>query len=193
MNPNYQQGSINEPSRYDDRVGLGKDYAGQNCTFARTLEILGERWTLLIVRDAFYGVRRLGDFLAHLDVPRAVLSDRLETLVEAGVLVRRRYSDSPPRDEYVLTEAGTELWPVLFQLTAWGARHLDVGPSVRIFRHIGCGGTLSGPAMCGECGALVAPADTTMEPGPGAQFLRTDRVSVALRERHRILEPLQLG
>jgi DNA-binding HxlR family transcriptional regulator len=174
-------------------VGLGKDYAGQNCTFARTLEILGERWTLLVVRDAFYGVRRFGDFLAHLDVPRAVLSDRLETLVRAGVLTRQRYQDSPPRDEYLLTDAGLELWPALFQLTAWGARHLSAGPNVRIFRHIGCGGTITGPTVCRGCGNLVDPADTQIEPGPGAQFIRTDRVSVALREPHRLLQPLALA
>jgi len=174
-------------------VGLGKDYVGQNCTFARTLEILGERWTLLVVRDAFYGVRRFGDFLAHLDAPRAVLANRLETLVGAGVLTKQPYQDSPPRDEYVLTEAGTELWPVLFQLTAWGTKHLDIGPSVRIFRHVGCGGTLAGPSVCSTCGVVVEPADTQMEPGPGTAFLRTDRVSVALREPRRLLQPLQLG
>ncbi|TQS45962.1 winged helix-turn-helix transcriptional regulator [Cryptosporangium phraense] len=171
-------------------VALGKDYAGQNCAFARTLEILGERWTLLVVRDAFYGVRRFGDFLVHLDVPRAVLSDRLETLVAAGILEKRRYQDSPPRDEYVLTDAGAELWPPLFQLTAWGTRHLDVGPSNRLYRHVGCGGTISGPTVCEACERVIPPGETQMEPGPGLEYLRDDRVSVALREPHRILEPL---
>ncbi|EXG81749.1 winged helix-turn-helix transcriptional regulator [Cryptosporangium arvum] len=174
-------------------MGLGKDYSGQNCTFARTLEILGERWTLLVIRDAFYGVRRFGDFLAHLDAPRAVLSDRLDTLVTAGVLARRRYQDSPPRDEYVLTDAGVELWPVLFQLTAWGTRHLDSPQSLRVFRHVGCGGQLSGFTTCEACGQVVGPADVQVEPGPDTRSLRTDRVSLALREPHRILQPLQLG
>ncbi|SHN46211.1 winged helix-turn-helix transcriptional regulator [Cryptosporangium aurantiacum] len=174
-------------------MGLGKDYAGQNCAFARALEILGERWTLLVIRDAFFGVRRFGDFLVHLDVPRAVLSDRLETLVRTGVLRRQRYQDSPPRDEYLLTEAGIELWPPLFQLTAWGTRHLATGPSMRIFLHAGCGGTLAGPAVCTACNTLVAAEDTEFEPGPGSEFLRSDRVSVALRQRHRLLQPLELG
>ncbi|MFI5956229.1 winged helix-turn-helix transcriptional regulator [Cryptosporangium sp. NPDC051539] len=173
-------------------MGLGKDYAGQNCAFARTLEILGERWTLLVVRDAFYGVRRFGDFLAHLDVPRAVLSDRLETLVRTGILEKRRYQDAPPRDEYVLTDAGAELWPMLFQLTAWGTRHLDVGPSLRVFKHVGCDGTIAGLTVCDACGTVVPPQETRMEPGPGLAYLREDRVSVALRGPHRILQPLVL-
>jgi DNA-binding HxlR family transcriptional regulator len=171
-------------------VGLGKDYAGQNCTLARTLEIVGERWTLLVVRDAFYGVRRFGDFLAHLDVPRAVLADRLDTLVNAGVLSKQRYQDTPPRDEYLLTDAGLELWPVLFLLTSWGDRHLNDSRRLRLFRHVGCEGTLSGPSVCDRCGASVAPADVRIELGPGARPTRTDRISLALREPHRLLEPL---
>ncbi|GAA0224698.1 helix-turn-helix domain-containing protein [Cryptosporangium japonicum] len=174
-------------------MGLGKDYSGQNCTFARTLEILGERWTLLVIRDAFYGVRRFGDFLAHLDAPRAVLADRLDTLVTAGVLAKQRYQESPPRDEYVLTDAGVELWPVLFQLTAWGNRHLDSPRSLRVFRHLDCGGLLAGFVRCDACGRTVEAADTQVEPGPGTTFPRSDRVSVALREPHRLLQPLQLA
>lgn len=169
-------------------MGLGKDYARQNCMLARTLEVIGERWTLLVVRDAFYGVRRFGDFLAHLDLPRAVLADRLDTLVRAGVLVKQRYQETPPRDEYVLTEAGAELWPALFILSGWGARHLRSGAPLRVYRHVGCGGLLAGASICGACGAAIQPTDVQMEPGPASA--RTDRVSVALRQPHRVLEPL---
>src|ERR1700761_6481959 len=99
-------------------MGLGKDYAGQNCMLARTLEIVGERWTLLVVRDAFYGVRRFGDFQTHLGIPKAVLSQRLALLVERGVL--RRESGPHARDEYELTARGEQLWPMVRSLFAWG-------------------------------------------------------------------------
>ena len=107
---------------YDESVGLGKNYAGQDCSIARSLELIGERWTILVLRDAMYGVRRYGDFLSHLELPRAVLSQRLTTLVNAGIMERRRYQESPPRDEYVLTEAGLDLWPTLLSLGRWGER-----------------------------------------------------------------------
>src|ERR1700754_2436668 len=101
-------------------MALGKDYAMQHCSIARSLEILGERWTLLVVRDAFYGGSRYNDFLAHLGIPRAVLAARLQSLEQAGVLRKRRYQESPPRDEYVLTELGRALWPALRALGLWG-------------------------------------------------------------------------
>src|ERR671914_269155 len=97
-------------------MALGKDYAGQDCSIAQALELIGERWTLLIVRDAFYGVRRYSDFLAHLDIPRAVLAERLTALTAAGVLERRRYQESPPREEYVLTTMGVDLFPIVYTL-----------------------------------------------------------------------------
>ena len=92
---------------------LGKDYQRQDCSLARALEAIGERWTLLIVRDAFYGVRRFSDFQAHLDVPKAVLSDRLSGLVDDGILERRPDPDRTGRHLYELTAAGRDLWPVL--------------------------------------------------------------------------------
>src|SRR6266545_1965551 len=89
---------------------LGKDYQRQDCSLARALEAIGERWTLLIVRDAFYGVRRFNEFQAHLDVPKAVLSDRLSGLVDDGILERRPDPDRAGRHLYELTAAGRELW-----------------------------------------------------------------------------------
>ena len=173
-----------------DGMALGKDYEGQDCSLARALELLGERWTLLIVRDAFYGVRRYSDFLAHLDTPRAVLSERLHRLTEAGVLRRIRYSASPPRDEYVLTEAGRELWPMLFGLSRWADRNLPVDGPCRIFRHGGaCHAELSDAVTCPVCGPL-AVEDIEITPGPGLNRRRTDPVTVALRGPHRLLTPL---
>src|SRR3954449_838135 len=106
---------------------LGRTYDGQVCSVARTLEIVGERWTLLIVRDAFLGVRRFDDFQRSLGVARNVLQGRLERLVESGILERRRYQERPERYEYRLTEMGIDLWPVVLSLLHWGDKHLSSG------------------------------------------------------------------
>ena len=95
---------------------LPKEYAGERCSLARALEVGGERWTLLIVRDAFFGVRRFGDFAAHLEIPRAVLTSRLAALVEAGVLAPEPGPHG--HDEYALTGKGRDLWPVVRSLLA---------------------------------------------------------------------------
>ena len=100
------------------RMALPRDYTGQTCSCARALEVIGERWTLLIVRDAFYGVRRYRDFLAHLDIPRAVLAERLAALVEADVL-----SHDLDSREYVITDKGRDLWPVVRSLAGWGEKY----------------------------------------------------------------------
>src|SRR6266516_1553440 len=112
---------------------LGKDYEGQDCSLARALEAVGERWTLLIVRDAFYGVRRFSDFQAHLDIPKAVLADRLSGLVEAGILERAPDPDHAGRQLYELGRAGRDLWPVVHGLLVWGGRHRS--PNSRLFKH----------------------------------------------------------
>src|SRR3954451_9147473 len=99
---------------------LGRDYDAQVCSIARSLEVVGERWTLLILRDAFLGIRRFEAFQQSLGVARNVLQTRLTRLVEEGVLNREQYSDRPPRHEYRLTDKGLELWPVLVALLQWG-------------------------------------------------------------------------
>ncbi|MFB9622676.1 winged helix-turn-helix transcriptional regulator [Nonomuraea helvata] len=171
-------------------MALGKNYDGQDCSLAKALEVIGERWTLLVVRDAMYGVRRYGDFLAHLDIPRAVLSQRLTALVEAGVLARRRYQDTPPRDEYVLTPAGRELWISVLTLGQWGERHLsDRGPR-RLFHHVTCGTRLDPQSHCPACGRHVALDEVEVHPGPGLEGNRDDPVSRALESPHRMLEPI---
>ncbi|MFG3259131.1 winged helix-turn-helix transcriptional regulator [Streptomyces sp. NPDC048172] len=177
-------------------MALKKGYAAQDCSLARTLELVGERWTMLIVRDAFYGVRRYSDFLAHLDIPRAVLSGRLRTLTEAGVLDKRRYADSPPRDEYVLTDKGLALWPALYALLSWGEVHASGSRSVRrLYTHAACGRRLGPGGGCEQCGvAAVPPADIAIHPGPNADHpSRQDPVSQALLTPHRLLVPLETG
>jgi DNA-binding HxlR family transcriptional regulator len=163
-------------------MALGRDYESQDCSLARALELVGERWTLLVVRDAFYGVRRYSDFVAHLDVPRAVLAERLQRLTTAGVLEKRRYQEAPPRDEYVLTDVGRELWPVLLALGDWGGRHLSSGGPCRIFYHVGCDTRLDSTVVCPSCGTAVPPEEVEMRLGPGADRPhRGDAVSRALR------------
>ncbi|MEW9553124.1 winged helix-turn-helix transcriptional regulator [Nonomuraea sp. NPDC050783] len=173
-------------------MALGKNYDGQDCSFARALEVLGERWTLLVVRDAMYGVRRFGDFQAHLDIPKAVLSQRLGALVAAGVLERRRYQDAPPRDEYVLTPVGRELWVPVLALAQWGERHLAApGGPRRLFHHVTCGTRLDPCSVCGVCGGAVPLEEVEVRPGPGLRDdTRGDLVSLALRTPHRMLAPI---
>src|SRR6266568_3948898 len=107
---------------------LKRDYEGQNCSVARTLEVVGERWTLLIVRDAFLGLRRFEQFQESLGIARNVLTDRLNRLVEEGILERVRYSERPERYEYRLTQKGRELNLALTALRQWGDRHLSEKP-----------------------------------------------------------------
>lgn len=169
---------------------LGKDYERQDCAIARALEVIGERWTLLIVRDALYGVRRFTDFHAHLDVPKAVLSERLSSLVEHGILERRPDPEHPRRHLYELTEAGRELWPVLNALLVWGDHHRY--PNTRLFRHANCGSELDERAACPACKLLPPVQDVVMEERPGYGTLRDDPVATALRDPHRLLEPLEV-
>src|SRR5437867_613179 len=101
---------------------LKRDYEGQNCSIARTLELVGERWTLLIVRDALLGLRRFEQFQESLGVARNVLTDRLNRLVEEGILERVRYSERPERYEYRLTLKGADLNIAIVGLRQWGDR-----------------------------------------------------------------------
>ncbi|MEU8762106.1 helix-turn-helix domain-containing protein [Streptomyces sp. NPDC048659] len=172
-------------------MALGKDYATQQCSIARALEIVGERWTLLVVRDAFYGVRRYKDFLDHLGAPRAVLAARLQTLVDAGVLDRRRYQESPPRDEYVLTARGIALWPVLRSLGLWGREELTGTAPMRHFHHLDCGTELGPHGECPACRIPVHPADIEMRPGAGLDPDPADPVGRALLTPRRLLVPLE--
>jgi DNA-binding HxlR family transcriptional regulator len=105
-----------------------------DCSIARTVDMLGDWWTPLVVRTAFLGARRFDEFQAALGIPRNVLTDRLRTLVDRGVLERRQYSERPPRSEYRLTEKGIELFPVIVSMMAWGDRWLDWpdGPPMRL-------------------------------------------------------------
>jgi DNA-binding HxlR family transcriptional regulator len=170
-------------------MALPREYETQACALARALEVVGERWTLLIVRDLFFGLTRFTDLRVHLDVPRAVLSARLALLVEAGIAERREYA--PGRFEHVLTGAGLELWPIVHQLMQWGERHLVAGGPIRLFAHASCGTDLAHDGVCPACDVAPPPADIETRPGGGTpRVVREDPVSVALRTPHRLLQPL---
>jgi DNA-binding HxlR family transcriptional regulator len=170
---------------------LGKDYERQDCGIARALEVLGERWTLLIVRDAFWGVRRFSDFRAHLDIPKAVLSERLSGLVEHGIFDRRPDPEHAGRHLYELTTAGRELWPVLHAMVAWGDRNGYMNS--RAFHHANCGTELDDNGYCPACKRTPEAKDIIAVPREGRGLFRDDPVAVALREPHRLLEPLHVG
>jgi DNA-binding HxlR family transcriptional regulator len=146
---------------------LGRTYDAQTCSVARTLELVGERWTLLIVRDAFLGVRRFGDFAARLGVARNVLQDRLERLVDAGVLDKVPYQERPLRHEYRLTDMGRDLWPAIVALMQFGDAHLAPDGPPMLVLHRDCGGELDSRRVCRRCGAALELADVELRRGPG--------------------------
>jgi DNA-binding HxlR family transcriptional regulator len=147
---------------------LHRTYDDQTCSVARTLEVVGERWTLLILRDALLGIRRFDDFQADLGIARNVLTDRLGRLVEAGVLERRAYQERPLRHEYRLTDKGRDLFPVVHALARWGDKHAAPDGPPRLFLHRDCGGTLDDRRICDRCGAAVELRQVQTLPGPGA-------------------------
>ena len=147
---------------------LRNDYPGQVCSVAKSLEVIGERWSLLIVRDVMNGNRRFGEIQSSLGVARNVLSARLQRLVEEDILERRAYQASPERYEYFLTEKGLDLWPALVALLRWGDRHSPNphGPPMLIV-HKECGGAVSDRGLCEECGQVLNARDARALPGPG--------------------------
>ena len=147
---------------------LGRSYESQTCSVAAALEVVGERWTLLILRDTFLGVRRFDDFQRSLGIARNVLQARLERLVEEGILERRLYQEHPPRHEYRLTPKGVDLWPTVVALMKWGDRHaFPDGPPV-VIEHRGCGGEVDDRRICTRCGALLEAREVVPRPGAGA-------------------------
>lgn len=140
----------------------------QPCSLARTLSVIGDRWTLLVLRDCFLGVRRFEGFERRLGITRHLLSDRLKKLVEAGVLVKRPYQERPLREEYRLTEKGLDLHPVLLALVQWGDRHMaDHRGAPVLHRHKGCGQIMKPVLACSECGEVVTARDVRVEQGEG--------------------------
>jgi DNA-binding HxlR family transcriptional regulator len=148
-------------------------YSPANCSIARTLSVIGEKWTLLVLREAFTGVHRFEDFQHRLGCARNVLSARLATLVEHGILERAPYREQGqrPRSEYRLTDKGRELYGVLAALRDWGDRWLadEVGPSVAV-EHAGCGAPVRAVLQCDAGHGPLTVRDVRARPGPGARL-----------------------
>src|SRR6202050_1413015 len=135
---------------------LKRDYPSQYCPVAATLEIVGERWTLLVIRDVFLGIRRFDDLQRDLGVARNILQNRLEGLVNHGILVKKAYQERPARYEYRLTTKGADLWPVLVSLLHWGDRYAIEGERPIVLQHRDCGGELDDRRRCTVCGVDVS-------------------------------------
>ena len=143
-------------------MGRTADYSQQICSVAATLEVVGDPWTLLILRDAFAGVHRFEQWQEGLGVARNVLAARLKSLVGHGVLEKRAYSEHPPRFEYWLTPKGRDLFDVMMTMAAWGSRHIygELGCPTP-FVHKRCGKPFSPGLICESCGEGVGPTDLT--------------------------------
>jgi DNA-binding HxlR family transcriptional regulator len=141
----------------------------QPCSLARTVAIIGDRWTLLILRDCFLRVRRFDEFQARLGIGRPILADRLGKLVKNGVLEKVKYQESPTRHEYRLTRRGLDLHPVIMSIVHWGDLHLsgEAGAPL-LHRHEACGQVFDPVMTCSECGELVTPQSVQVLDGPGA-------------------------
>jgi DNA-binding HxlR family transcriptional regulator len=150
-----------------------------NCSVAQCLEIVGEWWSLLIVRDAFLGVTRFEDLQVRLGISRNILTQRLNRLVDNGVLERVPYQDRPPRSEYRLTEKGRDLWHVVTAMRQWGDRWAaPSGPPLKI-RHTACGRVVKAVPVCSHCGEALDVRAVTAVPGPGASDDDFDRTRLA--------------
>ena len=157
---------------------LGRTYDDEVWSIARALEVVGERWSVLIVRNAlFAGSTRFTDFQRSLGVAPNILKTRLDGFVDAGIMRRQQYSEQPELHEYLLTEKGRDLAPALIALTEWGDRWAAPdGPPI-LYRHSACGDAVSHEIVCATCGRVDDPAAVTALPGPGMPADRADRVA----------------
>jgi DNA-binding HxlR family transcriptional regulator len=148
---------------------LRNDYEGQICSIARTLELVGERWTLLVIREVFNGHRKFSEMQRSLGVARNVLTDRLQGLVDEGILERRPYSERPERYEYFLTEKGLDLWPLMVSLMQWGDKWepLPDGRPMVVVHKGECGGEIDDRRMCTKCGKALTVREARAVEGPG--------------------------
>ena len=147
---------------------LDREYDNQVCSIARSLEVVGERWSLLIIRNIGLGLNRFEPLRENLGITRSVLTTRLNALIEYGILEKRQYNEKPPRYEYHLTQKGRDLSPALLQLMWWGDRYYpaESGPPT-IAVHRTCGGDLDHHMICKKCGETVEPERVYMRAGPG--------------------------
>jgi DNA-binding HxlR family transcriptional regulator len=146
------------------------DFGEMACSIARTLDVVGEPWSPLVLRNIYVGVTRFEQLQQTLGISRKVLAERLKWLTDNGVLERRQYGDKPPRFEYVLTAKGLELFEVLMVMVRWGDKWLagEAGPPV-LYRHHACGEFSHVELTCSRCGTPMGATDIDVVPGPGAR------------------------
>ncbi len=163
-----------------------KELEDEACSVARTLSVVGDRWTLLILRDCFLRIRRFDDFQESLGIGRPILADRLQKLVDNFILTKVAYQTNPPRYEYRLTEKGLSLYPIMMSLVHWGDTHLaDKKGRPKLHRHRACGHFFDPVLTCSECHQPVDPRSVDVLPGPGARPRRkpAETESVAAHKR----------
>jgi DNA-binding HxlR family transcriptional regulator len=164
---------------------LGRTYEGQNCSVAKALELVGERWTVLILREIFFQRRRFDEMAESLGIARNVLTARLQRLQDEGVLEKVAYQERPARYEYRLTEKGLDLWPVMITLMQFGDRYYAPdGPPI-VITHKDCGGEIDSHRLCMKCGARLTAKDVRAHQGPGATEAAPARASAPARTGHR--------
>jgi DNA-binding HxlR family transcriptional regulator len=138
----------------------------ERCSVARSVAVIGDRWTLMLLRDCFLGVRRFEDFERRLGISRSIIAERLKRLVDEGVLRKEAYQDHPVRHEYRLTEKGLALHPVIMAIVHWGdAHYADEGGPPLIHRHKTCGHDFAPVQTCSECGEVVTARDVDVRAG----------------------------
>jgi DNA-binding HxlR family transcriptional regulator len=145
-----------------------KSFSQMHCSIAQCLEIVGERWSLLIVRDVFLGATRFDDIQQRLGISRNILNQRLAHLVEQGILTKKPYTERPPRFDYKLTPKGRDLWPVITAMRQWGDTHAAPdGPPLQLIHH-DCGQISDAHMTCSACGGPVDASNVKAIAGPGA-------------------------
>ncbi|MEU1198249.1 helix-turn-helix domain-containing protein [Streptomyces sp. NPDC005813] len=145
-----------------------KSFANWPCSIARTVDLLGDAWTSLVLREAFYGTRRFDEFQQELGIARNTLTDRLRRLVAEGLMEKRLYDSEPPRYDYVLTEKGRDFFPVLAAMTRWGDRWLAGEEGVPVtLHHDSCGHDAEAQVVCSACGEPMGYENTSVRMGPG--------------------------
>jgi DNA-binding HxlR family transcriptional regulator len=145
------------------------------CSLARTIGVIGDRWTLLVLRECFLRTRRFEQFQSALGITRHLLAERLKKLVRNGVLRRVPYQDSPKRYEYILTQKGLDLHPIMMALVHWGDTHMvDERGRPLLHEHKKCGKLFDPVMVCSECGEPLHPKEVITHPGPGARRARSD-------------------
>ena len=164
-------------SQYDRDV-LGKTYDSEVCSIARALEVVGERWSILIVRDAlFAGTTRYSEFRRRLGISTNILQQRLDGFVDAGLMRRHKYSEQPELHEYLLTDKGRDLAPALIALTEWGDRWAAPdGPPI-LYRHSECSSPVGHDVTCTTCGRVDDYSQVVVQPGPGMPAERLEHLA----------------